>query len=97
MRVLWEQQSRRDGLHLCGMAAWNEEDDTLGSPIGAEDFIRSHLDALESRIRTKRQALKKLPQELGPESNGVQLATILARTTIPSAVAHAQRAVPPQL
>eukprot|EP00971_Amphidinium_carterae_P079720 1577416-Amphidinium_carterae.3 len=25
MRVLWEQQSRRDGLHLCGMAAWNEE------------------------------------------------------------------------
>eukprot|EP00971_Amphidinium_carterae_P119348 2363933-Amphidinium_carterae.1 len=67
------------------MAAWNEEADTLGSPIGAEDFIRSHLDALESRVRAKRQALKKLPQELGPESNGVQLATILARNTIPAA------------
>eukprot|EP00971_Amphidinium_carterae_P069483 1374860-Amphidinium_carterae.4 len=69
----------------------------LGGRLGAEDFVRSHLDALENRVRAKRQALKKLPQELGPVSNGIQLATILARTAIPSAVAHAQRAVPPQL
>eukprot|EP00971_Amphidinium_carterae_P270604 5369468-Amphidinium_carterae.1 len=79
------------------MAAWNEEDETLGSPIGADEFIRSHLEALEERVCARRQALKKLPQELGPECNGIQLATVIARATIPSSVAHAQRAVPPQL
>eukprot|EP00971_Amphidinium_carterae_P180974 3590403-Amphidinium_carterae.1 len=63
-------EGRRDGLHLCGMAAWTQEDATLG-PSGADEYIRAHPEHLEERLRLRRRlALKRIPQELGLECNG---------------------------